>query len=746
MEIRSSNLLLAFLVALVVAPAIGHAQSGGESSPPEDALPEDALPEDAQSEDAQSEDAQPEDAPSEDARSEDAASEEALPEGAESERAQSEQAPSEQAPSEQAPSEQAPSEQARPEELNFGATAEVKQPTARTNRLDATASGTEVSLRGRPPLTDPAAVLREVPGARPLVTGGLGAFQSVSLRGAELQHTTTMLGNIRLGSPDTGAFDLSRIPLGALDRLTVYRGGAPAWLGEGAVGGVVHLSPTSDRDSAMGASAATGSFGTYSGDLYASVWSPGAQTFVLAGATHSDNRFPFDDDGGTAFDGSDDRRRDRRNAEFTSSRLLGHANLALGPGNLQVLLLGVGSIQGEPGPASDPSLVANRRRTDGLVGLSYEIVRDGPLPYRIQASASLHHQRDRFDDRLGEIGNGGPRSSDDEVWAADGRLAGTVSATDWLDLTGVGTVRFDRYVPEIRGQGVSATSERLSVGVTGEARLHGDLGPVRVELRPSARVLFSEADFASAETDVVAPTFRVAAAASPASFVTFSASIASGQRLPSIIEVFGDRGRLQANLDLVPERSISVDGGVVLRGRTEALRGQLEVRGFHLAIDDLIRYRPTSQFTAVAENIAQGTATGLEVGGAGWLGRHVEVGGSLTLLSTDNGAGQSLPLRPGLLAYVGPWLHSGELGSAISDLAAGATLTHTGKNFADPANLVELPERTFFGAVIRVVLFDRRLTIDATIEDLADRGGSDLLGFPIPGRRFRVALSYEELL
>ena len=66
---------------------------------------------------------------------------------------------------------------------------------------------------------------------------------------------------------------------------------------------------------------------------------------------------------------------------------------------------------------------------------------------------------------------------------------------------------------------------------------------------------------------------------------------------------------------------------------------------------------------------------------------------------------------------------------------------YVGQSYADPANLVVLTARTELGAGVGVDMFESRLGLSFRVDDLADVRGQDLLGFPLPGRRFTGRLS-----
>src|SRR5690606_15261312 len=122
----------------------------------------------------------------------------------------------------------------------LGVTAEVERPIARTGGEDPTASATEIAARDRPRARDTLEDgLLEVPGARPLRSGAYGSPSSLSLRGADGDQLEVLFGDVPITTADGTAFDLSAVPLYALERVEVYRGGAPTWLGVGGIGGVL---------------------------------------------------------------------------------------------------------------------------------------------------------------------------------------------------------------------------------------------------------------------------------------------------------------------------------------------------------------------------------------------------------------------------------------------------------------------------------------------------------------------------
>nr|MCS5663627.1 TonB-dependent receptor [Flavobacteriales bacterium] len=92
---------------------------------------------------------------------------------------------------------------------------------------------------------------------------GAGGLASSSIRGAGASHTQILWNGIVLNQLTTGQQDLSLIPVFFIDELDVQSGGLSSLLGEGAVGGSIHLQSTSLYDQGVKAhvQVTVGSFG-----------------------------------------------------------------------------------------------------------------------------------------------------------------------------------------------------------------------------------------------------------------------------------------------------------------------------------------------------------------------------------------------------------------------------------------------------------------------------------------------------
>ncbi len=643
---------------------------------------------------------------------------------------------------------------ATPASAQFGSTARVVRPIPSTNSLDATAAGSEVVVRDRFVAQTTDQLLKEVAGTRVVAEGGLGTPFCARFRGIACDQVTVMLGDVPLSSPDTGSFDLSLVPLEAIQGFEVFRGGSPAWLNDGAVGGVLRLLPRTYEQTEVGARVTGGSFGSWRANVFGAASGEKVQFFGTAGGAGARNDYPYLDDNGTRFDPTDDVERDRRNADFLEG--FGFANMRAETSessHFDLVFLGLGRERGEPGPGSSPALQARVNNTRLIGSGSWLQEKDGAHPYRLQVAANYDYGRNRVDDELGELGRGGPRLTNDQTHAVFGRVAASVNAMPWFEITTIASARYQVFDPEneLPSMASDPASDRLTAAGTVETRFFGDLGPVALELRPSIRLSWTRASIQEpplvgptpGDSSIFLPTYRVGGAISPLDWLAFRGSVSSGYKLPSLLQLFGNQTNLEGNPALTQERSIAYDAAVTARGHTGVVSGYASVGAFLTHLDNAIRFRRTSQSTFKAENIDGARIRGVEIELRGGVTEHFILQTDATWTQAiDTATGKQLPVQPEWVAFVQPEGHSGTLSKQVSDLMAFFQVSYVGKTYDDPANLVEVSARTVLAAGIGADLFESRLGLSFRVDDLLDVRGQDLLGYPLPGRRYTGRLSF----
>lgn len=138
---------------------------------------------------------------------------------------------------------------------------------------------------------DLAKALDRVSGIRVRESGGVGSNFNLSLNGFSGSHIRYFIDGIPMDNFGS-SFQINNIPINVAERLEVYKGVVPLWLGSDALGGAINII-TGDRDrNYVDASYAYGSFNTYRSVINTAVTSRNGLTFQLnAFQNYSDNSY-----------------------------------------------------------------------------------------------------------------------------------------------------------------------------------------------------------------------------------------------------------------------------------------------------------------------------------------------------------------------------------------------------------------------------------------------------------------------
>lgn len=98
------------------------------------------------------------------------------------------------------------------------------------------------------------------------VEGGFGSENNLSINGMSSNSIRYFVDGVPLSSLGTG-IDLSNFPLNSIDRIEVYKGVVPAYLGGDALGGAINIITKAESRNFLEASLSAGSFSTYRGDV-----------------------------------------------------------------------------------------------------------------------------------------------------------------------------------------------------------------------------------------------------------------------------------------------------------------------------------------------------------------------------------------------------------------------------------------------------------------------------------------------
>jgi iron complex outermembrane receptor protein len=591
-------------------------------------------------------------------------------------------------------------------------------------------------------------VLAESVGVQVRRFGGLGAFSTVSIRGSTPSQVEVYLNNVLLNRANAGLVDLGSIPLDNVERIEIYRGFTPLQLGAGSIGGAINL--VTRQVAGATTNMVSGSYGSYNTRKFTLYRSQGFDTFgylALFNYTESDNDFDFLSDNGTPLNTLDDMVTTRRNNDFRSFTVNAKGEATITGWKLTLSDDFFTKEQGVPGQASVQS--ENSRLGVWRNVATLRLEKKG-VPWSTSDLAfqfSYVWEREDFTDPDGTLGVG---VQDDK------NLSNTVSGNGlltfylerWQQIVSLfleGSYETFRTIdrrPEVGGEGPLQQRVSLIAAIQDEILLFNE----RLALRPLLRYQLVDSDFGAQSTLGVIAAARhgqdhlfspsLGAKFSLTSWLDLKSNIGRFARVPTMFELFGDRGTTIGNPNLEAESGVNWDVGVVVElprfGPVD--RTFVEYAYFASDADDLIVFVQNSQATAQARNIGAAEIRGHEVSWSLTAFRHVRLYGNYTLqeaLDTSGtfSHGNVLPGRPRHELHQAIELFA-EIGKLVYEF------DYIGENFLDRANAFVVDSRALHNVGLTLLPFGKALKFTFEVKNITDNRLADVRGFPLPGRSF----------
>jgi outer membrane cobalamin receptor len=613
-------------------------------------------------------------------------------------------------------------------------------------------------------------------GAQVRSAGGAGAYESVVIRGASPGHTAVLIDGVPLSRIAAVTTDLSRFALASFGEVELYRGAVPVELGGAGVGGAVNLITRLGRGEhgeRITASLGTGSFGArhlrvHYGDAHGAWLS--STTLGYQGATGD---FTYYSDNGTQLYQGDDSYKKRTNAGYDQvdlSTRIGRAQTD-DAGGLRLAYRD----QGLPGSAYAPTLAPSLATLDAIGDARFDL---NVGPALAKQLGYLLVERQQLRDPMGELGLG--TQARDYVTLSGGASSTWRLAIDRHRATAGLELRGDRF-RDADGDGSRAAQIGTRLGGAVLAAVDLALDPdAQLVLTPSFRldvVRTKPADDADRARAEIVPSPRISLRAAISPVVSIKASAGYYVRLPTLIEMFGDRGDLLGNGALRPETGPSTDAGIVFAPEHAVLlpngglpeiaidRVFVEAAGFATRPSNTIVLVPTAGTTVYrAVNVGDALTYGSELVGSLRVARTVSLTVNYTHLVTAQldpdpaYFNKQLPSQPTDTV-------SGRLDvvrRAFSrDASVYVDVRWQAGTFLDRANLQPLPDRSLIGAGARVEIAPH-LGVSLSVTNLANERTeqlaltpaprpdlamvptplSDVFGFPLPGRSYYLVLDW----
>lgn len=612
-------------------------------------------------------------------------------------------------------------------------------------------------------------------GAQTRSLGGLGAYASISVRGAAPGHTAILFDGIPLARIAAVTTDVGRFSLDAFGQVDLYRGAVPIELGGAGVGGALNLVTRMGRGARgerISASVGLGSFGArharlHYGDAHRSV-----RSSTTIGYHAADGDYAFFDNNSTPLNPADDTTQVRDNNGFDAfdgATRWGTEDRTIA-GGVRV----AHKRQGLPGSIANPARGASLTTTDAIGDAAFDLRAGGAVARQL---AYLLVERQHLEDPLGELGLGAA-VRDFTTLAGGGSSTWKVALGPHRGALG-GELRGERFRDDdATGAQPSLVGNRLAGALTAAADLVLDPPAARLVATPAIRfdvvrsaptpVTSGPSALApiAPRTDVVVSP-RLTARLAVTGDMTVKGSAGWYARLPTLIEVFGDRGYILGSPDLRPERGPSADLGAVWAPAArigDLDRILVEADLFAQRAHDAIALITSAGFVARAANIGDTQAWGGELVASARYARTLSVTASYTRLETAQHAGDpnlegnAVPRKPGHAVYA-----RAEVERRVWARRAALWLDSSWQatSFLDRANDGRVPARWLAGAGARAQIAGG-LAASLAVANLRDTRIAhvplepppspsltesptpltDVAGFPLPGRSLYFSLDW----
>ena len=161
-------------------------------------------------------------------------------------------------------------------------------------------------------------LLATLPGIQSYKQGGLGSFQTVSVRGIAARNILICVDGVPLNDASGGAVNLGSIDLNQMEKIEIYKNNVPAQFGVSGLGGAINFVTKNALKRGGRILAAYGNHNTWEGSFQVSAPVTDSIMFASSFATrHSDNDYEYLNRNGTQYDDEDDFMDVRGNAEYT---------------------------------------------------------------------------------------------------------------------------------------------------------------------------------------------------------------------------------------------------------------------------------------------------------------------------------------------------------------------------------------------------------------------------------------------
>ena len=608
-------------------------------------------------------------------------------------------------------------------------------------------SSLELDLQDQKSTDNLGAILQQVSGTYTRNLGGLGAYSTVSIRGASTQQTLITLDGIPLNPDGVSTVNLSEIPIQAFSKIQVYRSNAPLYLQNGNIGGVINVQSSQEMQPQL--DIGIGSFQSGLSHFLLPFTKNEAKGFFFGQLFHTQGNYSFYQDQATPFNTSDDTWEIRQGNQKNQGNILSSITMK----NTQILWHSVLRNEGVPGNRNaltpDITLQSQRHFLAGQWQVNSEHTQ-----HHLQSWG--HFQTEELQDDLGQMGLG-PFSS---LWHFSNislrsfhQGLGNDNALSFLGFPSLGlSLRWEEATtqsanpPEVH-QRIFLQSQLGNTTFLGRdwewqnsIQGHALLTAENIyQLTPKSTLLYM-----------------------PNKTAKYWLTWMRGFRPPDFTELYGNRGAIVGNSDLRPETANTIDMGVAYQ--TPLQQWHIQIGGFLRQSQNEIIFVQNAQKQSLPINFESTQVQGVEINHSWNLLPHAN---SIDFLFQQNftwmhsrNLSPIASLQGKQLPNVPTWNVYQSLQLQHSFWQIQGSWIFVDGNYWDATNYQKSPARSLFNADISLKYQQWILEVDANnflntqtqknwIDPLQPELGKreyaleDFLGYPLPSRQVFFTLKWQ---
>ena len=572
--------------------------------------------------------------------------------------------------------------------------------------------------------------MQDVPGVFIRPYGALGDVRTASIRGSSAGQVLVLIDGQRVNNTQSGEVDLTTLPTEGIDRVEIVRGGASALYGADAVGGVINVI-TKNRGTSDGlggdARVLSGSFGTREVEVKGDYSSGKTFSALSYRYLKSDGNFPYHP--------TPESTATRANADFLSHALFGKERWSIDDHRaLSVTGQYFSSEAGDPGTIAYANQQARKRNRNALIGLTYDEELESVVQ-TVRVQTYYHNLLFNYEDPLAYV----PILNYSHNIAAGGEVQGGMHLGDWNSLTGGYAYRWDQFsgnsLQGDYGRGLN------SAYLVDEMSLRPSFmkGIQRIAIVPALRWdRFS--DFGAQ----VSPKVGLVVNAGEEWLLSVKANYGRSFRAPTFNDLYWPRDAYTAgNPDLKPERANDFDAGATLELPVLAGIGA-SFTWFGNTVTDLILWQPGADWVWSPANVGKAEIHGIEAGVSVSPWKDLlTLSWNYTYLDARNKSGapeeydKKLPNRP-------DDMHKLTLQTRHAGFSAVVDFLSVGLRYTTTTNDAFLPSYRVFNVLVGYAwdIAHGRMEVKGEVLNVGDVEYQVMAGYPVPGREFRVSLSF----